>query len=172
MPTGNGMSAGAMPSDGAMPSGDAMDAGADAMKSGAGDMADGQMKGAEVGGAEEMMLPHGQIGAKAVAAGMGKDGLPVVTVSSTETACKANKKSVPAGQVWFKIMNKGMQLNELYLENTAAKELIQVEPIKAGQYGGFKMAVKKGKYLLACEPGGNGKQIRTPITVTAAAEMM
>jgi hypothetical protein len=126
-------------------------------------------KGNEMGGGmEEEKLPMGMTGAKAVAAGMGKDGNPVVSVTATETTCKANKASVPAGTVWFKMTNKGMKFNELYLEDGKGKEYIQAANVKAGQVGAFKFKVKEGKWQVACELEDKGKQIRVPITVTAA----
>lgn len=142
---------------------------------GGGDMQDGDMAGGDMGGANEMggdqedMLPKGTSLTKAKAAGLGTDGAPVVAVVGNDTTCKANKMSVPAGNVWFQMTNKGgMKINELYLEDAKAKELIQVEGLKNGQSGAFKFKVKPGKYLLACEPGGQGKQIRVALTVTEA----
>jgi hypothetical protein len=153
----------AMASDDPMASGDAM---------ASGDGTDnGNMNGGMAAGANEMgdeeKLPVGMTGAKAIAAGMGKDGNPVVSVTATETTCKVNKKSVPAGTVWFKLTNKGMKFNELYLEDAKGNELIQAANVKAGQVGAFKWSVKAGKMQLACELEDKGKQIRVPITIAA-----
>jgi hypothetical protein len=111
-------------------------------------------------------LPQGMSVAKAVAAGMGKDGAPVVSVIGTETTCTPDKTTVPAGKVWFKITNKGKRITEMYLEAPDAKELAEVEKIKAGAAGAFSTTVKAGSYLVACEPGMADKQVRTGITVT------
>ncbi|HEY6793129.1 MAG TPA: hypothetical protein VI248_00435 [Kineosporiaceae bacterium] len=181
-PTSGGAAAAGQPAGGAdaMASGDAGANGNDAMaggdmKAGDGDMkaGDGDMKGKDaMGGGNEMMtdeekLPMGMTGAKAAAAGMGTDGNPVISVVATETTCKANKAAVPAGMVWFKLTNKGMKFNELYLEDAKGKELIQAANVKAGQVGAFKWNVKQGKMQLACELEDKGKQIRVPLKVTA-----
>ena len=113
-------------------------------------------------------LPQGLLGAKAVAAGLGKDHLPVITVTGTDTTCVPDRISVPAGKVWFKLVSKGQKVNELYLESAKGDELVEVEKVKTGMYGAFKTTVKAGAYLIACEPGMADTQIRTPLTVTPA----
>jgi iron uptake system component EfeO len=77
-----------------------------------------------------------------------------------------DKTSVPAGPVWFKLMNQGTRISELYLESADAKELAEVEKVKKGSGGAFKTTVKPGPYLVACEPGMADKQVRTGINVT------
>ena len=114
---------------------------------------------------DEEVLPHGMTGAKAKAAGMGTDGHPIVSVVATDTTCKADKATVPAGTVWFKITNKGMKFNELYLEDGAGKEMIQAADVKANQVGAFKWKVKAGKWQVACELEDKGDQMRIPLTV-------
>jgi Cupredoxin-like domain len=111
-------------------------------------------------------LPQGMSEAKAVAAGLGKDGTPVVTVTATDTTCVPDKTTVPAGKVWFKIENQGTRITEAYLETPDAKELVEAEKIKKGTAGAFRTTVKAGSYLIACEPGMADKQVRTGITVT------
>jgi hypothetical protein len=113
-------------------------------------------------------LPQGLLGAKAVAAGLGKDGVPVITVTGTDTSCLPDRTSVPAGKVWFKLVSKGQKVNELYLESAKGDELVEVEKVKTGMFGAFKTTVKAGGYLIACEPGQADTQIRTPLTVTPA----
>jgi len=113
-------------------------------------------------------IPQGRLGKKAVAAGLGKDGVPVITVTGTETTCTANAMTVSAGKVWFKLVNHGMKVNELYLETTKGDELIEVEKVTAGAFGAFKAKVKQGRYLIACEPGMADRQIRVPLTVTSS----
>ncbi|HEY6798852.1 MAG TPA: cupredoxin domain-containing protein [Kineosporiaceae bacterium] len=115
---------------------------------------------------DEAKIPQGMPEAKAVAAGLGKDGAPVVSVTGTETTCVPDRTSVPAGKVWFKFTNQGTRISELYLESPDAKELVEVEKIKKGAGGAFRTTVKPGSYLVACEPGMADKQIRTAITVT------
>jgi Cupredoxin-like domain len=115
---------------------------------------------------DEAKIPQGMSEAKAVAAGMGKDGAPVVTVTGTETTCVPDRTSVPAGKVWFRFTNQGTRISELYLETPDAKELAEVEKIKKGASGAFRTTVKPGSYQVACEPGMADKQVRTGITVT------
>jgi iron uptake system component EfeO len=74
--------------------------------------------------------------------------------------------TVPAGKIWIKFTNKGAKISELYLESPEAKELVEVEKVTTGNAGAFSTKVKAGSYLIACEPGMNDVQIRTPLTVT------
>ena len=111
-------------------------------------------------------IPQGMTEAQAVAAGMGKDGVPVITVAATDTSCLPDKVTVPAGKVWLKMTSSGKKINELYLESSEADELIEVEHIATGKTGAFRTTVRKGSYLIACEPGMADVQIRTPLTVT------
>lgn len=111
-------------------------------------------------------VPQGMSEAKAVAAGMGKDGKTVVSVTGTETTCVPDKTTIKAGEVWFKITNQGTRITEMYLESPDAEELVEIEKIKKGASGAFKTTVKPGSYLVACEPGMADKQVRTGITVT------
>jgi hypothetical protein len=111
-------------------------------------------------------IPGGKLGAAAVAAGMGTDGNLVVTVPSTDTTCVPDKRTIPAGTVWFKLESKTTRMNEMYLETTSGTELIEVEKVKTGQFGAFKTTVKPGNYVIACEPGMADKQVFTGITVT------
>lgn len=114
------------------------------------------------------MLPRGTTLAKAEAAGMGMDGNQVVKVTATDTGCIPAKTSVHAGRVWFEVTNKGMMPTKMFLERTTGKELIVVQNVQPNASGAFRALVKKGKYLLACQPGMGNTQIRTPLTVTAA----
>ena len=111
-------------------------------------------------------LPHGTTADKAAAAGMGTDGAPVISVIGTDTSCIPDMTTVPAGKIWIKLTNKGSKITELYLESPEAKELVEVEKVTTGNSGAFSTKVKAGSYLIACEPGMNDVQIRTPLTVT------
>jgi hypothetical protein len=139
-----------------------------AMDEGAGDGDMAQETGQKVGDDDETTgekIPQGTTVQKAVAAGMGKDGAPVITVTSSDTGCLPDKNVVPAGKVWFKLVNKGPKINELYLEDLKGTELIEVEKIRVGQSGAFSRKVAAGKYQLACAPNLGDTQIRTPLTV-------
>jgi Cupredoxin-like domain len=114
----------------------------------------------------EAKLPQGMSADKATTAGMGSDGAPVISVMGTDTSCIPDMTTVPAGKVWFKLTNKGNKITELYLESPKAKELVEVEKVTTGNSGAFATKVKAGSYLIACEPGMNDVQIRTPLTVT------
>jgi iron uptake system component EfeO len=111
-------------------------------------------------------LPQGLLEPAASAAGMGKDGNLVVSVSSTDTTCMPDKRVFPAGTVWFRMTNHSKQINEMYLETTKGEELIEVEKIKTGMSGAFKTTVKPGNWVIACEPGMADQQVLTGITVT------
>jgi predicted small secreted protein len=127
-----------------------------------------QETGAKVGADDETTgekIPNGASAAKAMAAGMGKDGAPVITVTSSDTGCVPDKAQVAPGKVWFKLVNSGQKINELYLESTEGNEMIEVEKIKSGQAGAFSKTVKPGSYMLACAPGMGDTQIRTPLKV-------
>jgi hypothetical protein len=124
--------------------------------------------GTKVGGDDETTgekLPQGASEAKAKAAGMGTDGAPVITVTASDAGCQADMDKVPAGKVWFKIVNSGKKINELYLESPKGVEMIEVEKIRAGKAGAFSKAVTAGSYQLACAPGMGTMQIRMPLTV-------
>jgi Cupredoxin-like domain len=127
-----------------------------------------QITGAKVGDDDETTgekLPQGASVAKAQAAGMGSDGAPIVTVTSSDTGCMPDKSQVAAGKVWFKLVNQSKKINELYLESAKGKEMIEVEKIRSGQSGAFAKTVQPGQYMLACAPGMGNTQIRTPLTV-------
>ena len=111
-------------------------------------------------------IPQGMSLTKAQAAGLGKDGAPVVRVIGTETGCTPDVTSVKAGKVWFTMTNQGTKISEMYLETPDAKQLVEVESLKSGAAGAFTVNVTKGSYLVACEPGMADKQIRTAISVT------
>lgn len=123
----------------------------------------------EVGGANDgggATIPQGKVGAAAVADGLGKDGVTVVTVTSTNTTCVPDRRTIPAGPVWFKLVNQSPKVNELYLETPDGEELVEVEKVPTGQTGAFKTTVEAGVYLVACEPGMADQQVLTGITVT------
>jgi len=111
-------------------------------------------------------IPQGFLEPAATTHGLGKDGNLVVSVSSTDTTCVPNKRSIPAGTIWFKLTNHSKRINEMYLETPKGDELIEVEKVKTGLSGAFKTTVKPGTYVIACEPGMNDKQVFTGITVT------
>jgi hypothetical protein len=111
-------------------------------------------------------LPQGMREANAVAAGMGKDGNPVITVTATDGTCLPDLTTMPAGVVWIKLVNNGAKVNEMYLETDNGRELVVVANIRHGETGAFKTTLEViRQYLIACEPGMAGRQIRTPLTV-------
>lgn len=111
-------------------------------------------------------LPHGTTAARAMAQGLGSDGVPVISVVNTDTSCIPDKTTVPAGRVWLKVTNHGKKITEMYLESAQGEELVEVEKITTGKAGAFRTTVKPGTYRIACEPGMADNQIYTPLTVT------
>ncbi len=110
-------------------------------------------------------LPQGMDEATAVAAGLGSDGNPVVTVTGKDSTCTADTSSVAAGTVWFKMDNRGSAVNELYLMDSNGGLLIEVEYVDPGEAGAFKWTVDPGSYFVACAPGMTPERIQTPLTV-------
>lgn len=116
---------------------------------------------------DEGKIPHGTDLDAAVAAGLGTDGAPVISVTGTDTECTADVKSVKAGKVWVKFTNSGTKINEVYLESETDEKLAEVENITTGKSGGFSFTVEKGKYQLACQPGmDDAHQVKAPLEVT------
>ncbi len=91
-----------------------------------------------------------------------------VTVSISDDACDLSSTSFPAGQVTFKVTNKGTSPNEFeILASDKLRIISEQENIGPGTSVELTTALEEGEYYAACKPNMVGDLVGlTKITVT------
>jgi uncharacterized cupredoxin-like copper-binding protein len=98
--------------------------------------------------------------------GSGSGAGETVKVTATDTECKPEKTTLPAGPLTFEVENKGAKTTELYVYGEGDKVISEVENIGPGTSRRLKVELGTGSYELACKPGQTGNGIRVPIEVS------
>jgi len=105
------------------------------------------------------------LGCAAVACTSSSTSKAAVVVTSTDTQCAPARTRLDAGELTFRIMNKGKETTELYVFGAGDKVLSEVENVGPGTSRTLTVNLAAGDYQLGCKPGQKGNGIRTPITV-------
>lgn len=91
-------------------------------------------------------------------------------VTATDSECKLETGSVPAGKATFKVANEGSDVTEVYVYGQDGDEFTtimgEVENIGPGTSQDFSVNLTAGDYEVACKPGMTGDGIRADLTVT------
>jgi iron uptake system component EfeO len=104
------------------------------------------------------------------AARSGGDGR-TITVTATDDGCDLSADSAPAGNLVYKVRNKGSRVTEFYLYARDGRRVVgEVENVGPGLTRNLVLNVPAGSYVPACKPGMVGKGIRSRFTVTGTDE--
>jgi iron uptake system component EfeO len=99
-----------------------------------------------------------------------RDGRTIM-VTSTDDGCDLSAHSAPAGNLVYKVHNKGSKVTEFYLYAEDGQRIVgEVENVGPGLTRDLVLNVPAGSYVPACKPGMVGKGIRSHFTVTGSNE--
>ncbi|MEV4434530.1 iron uptake system protein EfeO [Streptomyces sp. NPDC049555] len=100
-----------------------------------------------------------------------KNAADAIGIKASDDKCEVAKTSFPAGDVTFKIENKGSKVTEVYVYAEGDRIVTERENIGPGTKAEITATIKKaGSYEIACKPGMKGDGIRQKITVTGGSE--
>ncbi len=100
----------------------------------------------------------------------GGGGGTTYAVTATDSECKIETSSIPAGKATFEVANEGSDVTEVYVYGEDGDEFTkimgEVENIGPGTSQDFSVNLTTGDYEVACKPGMTGDGIRADLTVT------
>jgi iron uptake system component EfeO len=97
----------------------------------------------------------------------GPTGSAGIGVKASDTACAVASTTLMTGTQTFSISNAGSQVTDFLVYAPGDRVVGEVENIGPSTGKKLTVALKAGRYQLACKPGTASKGIRTPIVVKA-----
>jgi iron uptake system component EfeO len=94
-----------------------------------------------------------------------------IAVTSTADSCELSSDSAPAGNLVYRVTNRGSQVTEFYLYADDGLRIVgEVENVGPGLSRDLVVHVPSGRYVPTCKPGMTGKGIRSGFTVTKSKD--